>query len=138
MLLLLKYCDLQDNHNHQKIQGLINKQESNIFPFFAVKSLSCVETYSVHVTYSWQYCIVNLIQASMLLNLTLILIHGGICTFIFFFYSCTQFNRKFYPYIPWQGGKVPLCVLSKGAKENDPDYGYTICGKGDIIGRNMN
>lgn len=79
--LLLKCYDLQDQ-NHQKTQGLIYKLESKLFPLFAVKSCSCIEAYTVRVTYGWQYCIVKLIQASMLLSLTLILIHGDIYTSI--------------------------------------------------------
>lgn len=49
-----------------------------------------------------------------------------------------QFYRKLYPYIPWQGGKVPLCMLSKETKENDLYVRVTqFVGKGDSFGRDM-
>lgn len=52
MLLFLKYCDLQDDQNHQQTQGLIYKWESKLFSLFTVKFHSCIETYSVNVSYS--------------------------------------------------------------------------------------
>lgn len=49
IVLFLKYCDLQDNQNHQTTQGLIYEWESKLFPLFTVKSRSGIETYSMNV-----------------------------------------------------------------------------------------